>query len=167
MAIQNLPNYVWVNKGKPDPLTGQIAHTRYAVNLLTGDRLNVRQVQTAQHGGVPYEKRAPAPAPAAPAPGQPAPAAPVRKEYKLRERSPQFNADLRDYLNNKAKEGIELTERQARQSDEWKQINRWLRAKSNKPTGVKSKALILLGRRAAEWDWNIGETPDEDEGEAA
>ena len=163
-SIQGLAGWQWVNKGKPDPLTGQVAQSRYAVNLLSGQRLTVREAQTLQHGGVPYEKRAPAPAPA---PGQPAPAAPVRKEYKLRERSSQFNADLRDYLATKKAEGLELTERQARQSDEWKQINRWLRAKSNKPTGVKSKALILLGRRAAEWDWNIGETPDEDEGEAA
>lgn len=164
MAIQNLPNFVWVNKGKPDPLTGEVAQTRYAINLLSGQHLNVRQVQTAQHGNVPYEKRAPARQPAQPTPTAPAtaPAAP-RKEYKLRTLTPQGNADLRDYLNKKAQEGITLTERQARQSDEWKQINRGLRAKSNKPTGVKAKALIALGRRAAEWDWNIGETPSEDE----
>src|SRR5579859_2528545 len=118
MAIQNLPNFVWVTKGKPDPLTGEIASTRYAVNLLTGQRMNVRQVQTAAHGGVPYEKRAPASQPAQPTPGQPAPAAPApaRREYKPRELGPQGDAILRDYLATKKAEGINLTVEQARRS---------------------------------------------------
>lgn len=57
MAIKGLPNFTWVYKGQPDPVTGNIATTRYAKNLLTGETLTVREAQTRQAGGIPYEKR--------------------------------------------------------------------------------------------------------------
>ena len=170
--IQNLDGFVWVNQGRPDPITGEIAQTRYAVNLLSGERLNVRQAQTAQHGGVPYEKRAPARAsqpgattpPPAGQPAAPAPAAPTRKEYKLRPLSPQGQSNLEAFIRTQAAQGNILTERQARQSEKWKQINRALRYKSNKSTGKKAQTVrVDLGRGSAEWDWDLGDTPDEED----
>lgn len=59
MAIKNLPNYVWVYPGKKDPFSGELATTRYARNLLNGDKLSLRQAQKKQRGGVSYEKSKP------------------------------------------------------------------------------------------------------------
>jgi hypothetical protein len=56
MAIKGLRGFQWVYKGHKDPLSGNTATTRYAVNQLTGDRLNVRQVATKQHEGISYER---------------------------------------------------------------------------------------------------------------
>lgn len=53
MAVQGIPNSVWVYKNKPDPLTGAINKGgKYVVNLLTGDRLNAGEVYKARHGGL-------------------------------------------------------------------------------------------------------------------
>lgn len=56
MAITKLPGSQWIGKGHINPYTGEVAKTRYAYNPSTGVRLNVRQVQTIQHGGISYEK---------------------------------------------------------------------------------------------------------------
>jgi len=57
--IKGLPGFVWVYPGKKDPLTGQVAKTRYALNLLDGEKLSLRQAQKRVAGGVSYEKRRP------------------------------------------------------------------------------------------------------------
>jgi hypothetical protein len=147
MAIKNLPGFVRVYKGKQDPVTGDIAKTRYAINPLTGEKLTEREIQTRQHGGKPYEERVPESA---------------RKQYKLRELPPQGDALVRDFIDMKSREGVILTEREARASKEYKDIVRALKYKSNKPDGAKAQALIKLGRRAPEYDWFVGDTPTED-----
>lgn len=56
MAIKGLPGFQNVYPGHKDPLTGAVAKTRYAINVLTGDRLTQRQVTTKQHEGISYER---------------------------------------------------------------------------------------------------------------
>ena len=56
MSVKGLPGFQNVYKGGKDPLTGAVAKTRYAINVLTGDRLTQRQVATKQHEGISYER---------------------------------------------------------------------------------------------------------------
>lgn len=56
MAIKNLSNFVWLYPGKSNPYSVPVT-TRTAYNPLSGEKLTVRQAQTRQHGGVPFETR--------------------------------------------------------------------------------------------------------------
>jgi hypothetical protein len=40
-------------------------------------------------------------------------------------------------------------------------ILKGLQSDDNSPNGPKAQALVDIGRRQPEWDWNVGETPKE------
>ena len=116
--------------------------------------ISTREAQTLANAGISYEQRR----------GEALPT----KEYKLRELTSQGQAIVRDYLKTQREQGKSITEREARASKEFKDIQRALKYegktdKSRAPTSAKAKALVKLGRRRPEDDWNVGETPDEGE----
>ena len=86
----------------------------------------------------------------------------MAKERQFRPLSAHDSAIMRDYLRSKAEQGIPMTEQEARQSKEFKHLRRTLGYRSNKPTSEKAKTLAKLGRRKPEWDFAVGETPDEE-----
>jgi len=55
--VKGLPEIVWYYKGELLPDGKVLTQTRIGYDTTTGKTLTVRQVQTAQHGGVSFEKR--------------------------------------------------------------------------------------------------------------
>lgn len=70
----------------------------------------------------------------------------------------RYNELVSAYIDHKRAQGITLTRRQARQSDELKRIVRDLKTRSDAPGSRKTKALELLGRRDPSWRFRVGDT---------
>lgn len=136
MAMGDLgPGWVWLYPGKSNPY-GVTVSTRTAYNVLSGQTLTVRQVNTATHAGLSYERR---------------------REMMAK---PQSESVLRRYLEKRAEEGQPITRQQAlAPGSEFWGIEAALQNPDNSPTGVKAFALTKITRgRQDGWNWNVGET---------
>lgn len=89
----------------------------------------------------------------APIQGTKALAAPVRHMSR-------YNKIVSDFIVQHNKEtGVLMTRRQARQSQDLKNIVKALKSKDNSKDGVKAIALFLLGRRNPDADYPVGGSP--------
>ncbi len=48
---------------------------------------------------------------------------------------------------------------QAANSEDFKLVLEMIASKDHSPDGEVARALVAIGRREPEWDWNVGETP--------
>lgn len=137
MAMGDLgPGWVWLYPGKLNPY-GVTVSTRTAYNVLSGQTLTVREVNTATHAGLPYERR---------------------REMMAK---PQSESVLRRYIAKREQEGQPVTRQQAlAPGSEFWDIEVALQSEDNSPTGPKAWALTKIDQgRLPEYDWNVGETP--------
>jgi len=81
------------------------------------------------------------------------------KEYTFDTSSNVYEAILRDYVNYEHSQGNFITPYEAENSVEFQYVLIGLMSDDNSPNGYKAGALVALGRRRPEWDWNVGETP--------
>lgn len=93
-----------------------------------------------------------------------------------------YNQMVTAYVESKKRQGITVTRRDARQSDELKRVTKALARKQpqkagftinddlivqmlrdgkydDSPEGLKAQALVLIGRRNKDWDMPVGESP--------
>lgn len=137
MAMSDLGSgWVWVYPNRPNPYGIQVS-TRTAYNPLSGQTLTVRQVNTATHAGLSYERR---------------------REMMAK---PQSESVLRRYIAKREQEGQPVTRQQAlAPGSEFWDVEVALQSEDNSPTGPKARALTKIDQgRLPEYDWNVGETP--------
>jgi len=75
------------------------------------------------------------------------------------ENTPQFQATLRDFVTHERARGNNLSMDEAKNSQKFQAVTRALYSDDNRSTGRKAAALVILGRRNREDDWNVGESP--------
>jgi hypothetical protein len=64
------------------------------------------------------------------------------------------------FLREQARQGRMIRARSVPGYKQWRTIMRGLASKDNSARGAKARALVLLGLRDPDWDWDVGDTPE-------
>jgi hypothetical protein len=85
----------------------------------------------------------------------------LRKEIRrLREKGDRPSMRKIQFLREQARQGRMIRARAVPGYKQWRTIMRGLASKDNSARGAKAKALVLLGLRDPDWDWDVGDTPE-------
>lgn len=115
-------------------------------NIVTGETISRREYMKRVEGIIPEAK------------------AEARRAEGKRNPLDRYSRLANDYRKQKAKE-LNISPKDVKirgdnpTARELKELKKALRSKDNSANSKKARALVRLGRREADWPWDVGESP--------